>query len=351
VNRARGGWWRGALAALAVVVGLADIACAESPIGWTPGEGAFLPGHLWVAADLNFGVEIPEKGPDVVEIDHLSLLARWEPTPRLAVFGELRLDEPFHVIEREGASTSDAELSVERLYAEVLLTQTLTLRIGKVFTPFGLWNPVHRAPLLWTVEEPAIADGLFPTGTTGLSLLHRTTWEGWSFDSTLYGPVQDELTTRHAAERGWIVGGRVAAGRALGQTFGTLGLDAVAYRPRHSGDWTTATGLDFEWSVGGHQVTSEASAFVPSGRGRTAHGAYVQDAVPLAPLGPFARDLYGTVRAEYFQPSVGPAGAGGLVGFFWRPRPYLILRADYLFANRTLEELQPGFHASISLLF
>ena len=351
MSRARGGWRRGALVALAVVVRLAGTAAAENPVRWTPGEGAFLPDHLWVAADLNFGVEIPEKGPDVVEIDHLSLLMRWEPTPRLALFGELRVEEPFHVIEGEGPSTSDAELSVERLYAEVLLTQTLTLRIGKVFTPFGLWNPVHRAPLLWTVEEPAIADGTFPTATTGLSVLHRTTWEGWSFDSTLYGPTQDEVTSRHTDERGWIVGGRSAVGHSFGQTFATLGLDAAAYRPRHHADWTTASGLDFEWSVGGHQVMSEFSAFVPSGRRRTRHGAYVQDAIPLAPLAPFARDLYGTVRMEYFQPFRGTAGVGGLVGFFWRPRPYLILRADYLFANRTLEELQPGFHASLSLLF
>jgi hypothetical protein len=339
------------LPALGLIFRLAGTAFAESPVRWTPGEGAFLPGHLWVAADLNFGVEIPEEGPDGVEIDHLSLLARWEPTPRLALFGELRVEEPFHVVEGEGGSTEDAHLSVERLYAEVLVTPTITLRLGKVFTPFGLWNPVHRAPLLWTVEEPAIADGTFPTATTGLSVLHRTTWEGWSFDSTLYGPTQDVLTTRHSAERGWIVGGRVAAGRALGEQFATLGLDAVASRPRHRGDWTTATGLDFEWSVGGHQVMSEFSAFVPSGSGRTRHGAYVQDAIPLAPLGRFARDLYGTVRLEYFQPSTGTAGVGGLVGFFWRPRPYLILRADYLFANRTFEELQPGFHASLSLLF
>jgi len=164
------------LVALAVLLQLAGGASAEEPIGWTPGEGAFLPGHLWVAADLTFAAEIPEDGPTVVEIDRVSLLARWEPTPRLAFFGEARLEEPFHIIEGEGSSTRDAELSIERLYAELLVTPTLTLRLGKVFTPFGLWNPIHRAPLTWTVEEPAIADGLFPTETTGLSLLHRTTW-------------------------------------------------------------------------------------------------------------------------------------------------------------------------------
>ena len=333
------------LTALAAALWIGGAAWAESPIVWNPGEGAFFPGNLWVGGDLNFGTEVPEQGPAAVEIDRLSLLARWEPLPRLALFTELRLEEPFHVIENEGPSSRDLELHVERLYAEVLLTPALTIRLGKVFTPFGLWNPVHRAPLLWTVEEPAIADGLFPTETTGLSLLHQTTWRGWSFDTMLYGPTQDEVASRHTSETGWIVGGRFAAGRAIGQAFGTLGVDAASYRPRHHGDWTTATGIDFELSVGGHQVMSEFSSFVPSGPGRTAHGAYLQDAIPLV------RDIYGVVRGEYFQPSTGPAGAGGLVGLFWRPRPYLVLRADYLFANHTFEELQPGFHASISLLF
>jgi hypothetical protein len=334
-----------------VILRLCGAASAGDAIDWTPGEGAFLPGHVWVGADLTFGTEIPEDGPNVIEIDHLSVLARWEPTPRLAFFGELRVEEPFHIIEGEGSSTSDVQLSIERLYAEVLVTPTLTLRLGKVFTPFGLWNPVHRAPLLWTVEEPAIADGLFPTETTGLSVLHRTTWQGWSLDTTLYGPTQDELTSRHTDERGWMVGGRFAAGREIGRMFGTLGVDAVSFRPRHHGRWTTATGLDLELTAGVHQVMSEVSCFVPSGRGRTAHGAYLQDAIPLPRLGGFTRDLYGVVRAEYFQPATGPAGVGGLLGFFWRPRPYVVLRADYIFANRTLEELQPGFHASIALLF
>ena len=337
--------------ALAIALGSAGAAGAQGSPGWTPGEGAFLPGHVWVGGDLNFGAEVPEHGPSVIELDHVSLLARWEPTPRLAFFTELRLEEPYHVIEGEGGSAHDLRLSVERLYAEVLLTPELTLRLGQVFTPFGLWNPVHRAPLTWTVEEPAIDDGTFPTETTGLSLLHRTTWEGWSFDTTLYGPTQDEINTKVTAERGWIVGGRFAAGRAVGSTFGTLGIDATSYRPRHDDTWTTATGIDAEWSVGGHQVMSEVSVFVPSGSGRTAHGAYLQDAIPLEGLGPVARNLYGVVRAEYYQPATGPTGVGGLLGLFWRPRPYLVLRADYLFANHTFEELQPGFHASISLLF
>jgi hypothetical protein len=73
--------------------------------------------------------------------------------------------------------------------------------------------------------------------------------------------------------------------------------------------------------------------------------------VSLAPLGPLARNLYGVVRLEHFRPRAGAAAVGGLVGAFWRPLPSLIVRADYLVASRRLENLEPGLHASISLLF
>jgi len=42
---------------------------------------------------------------------------------------------------------------------------------------------------------------------------------------------------------------------------------------------------------------------------------------------------------------------GQLVGLFWRPLPRLVLRADYLFSTRTLQRLEPGLHASLSILF
>jgi len=70
--------------------------------------------------------------------------------------------------------------------------------------------------------------------------------------------------------------------------------------------------------------------------------------VPLTQAVP---NLFGIVRFEAFQPRRGPAGVGGLVGVFWRPWPWLVVRTDYLFANRSLERLTPGLHGSVSLLF
>jgi hypothetical protein len=318
------------------------------------GNGLELPHGLWIAGDVTLHGQVPEHNPARGEIDDISLLARWEPTARLTLFGELRLEDLFEVVEGEGVPPSQWQFVFERLYAEVLLTPALSLRLGTVFTPFGLWNVVQRSPFTWTVEEPAIADDVFPRHATGLTFLYQTTWQGWSFDATAYGPVLDTLRWGHTAEddeRGWLTGTRVAVGRILGPAFGSLGVNAAGFRGRGQATWATATGLDAELSVGGHQVTGELTWRLPGSGERGVHGLYLQDVIRLEPLIARARDLYGVVRFEYFQPGTGRAAIGGLLGLYWRPLPSLVLRADYTFGSRTLERFQPGFNTSISFLF
>jgi hypothetical protein len=319
-----------------------DLGIARDPAG----VGLFLPGGLWLSGDITFFIERPQHQPAAGGIDDLSLLARWEPLDRLAFFGELRLDDPLEFVAGDGVQPRTAQLLVERLYAEALLTPELSLRVGKVYTPFGLWNVISRAPLTWTVERPAITSKIFPERATGLSVLYQTTWHGWSFDGTAYGPAQDQLTLGGANEfgSGLLFGTRLAAGRDLGPLFASLGLNAAGFRSWEPGTWRTAAGLDWEIYAHGHEITGELT--YRSGPG-SVHGLYVQDAFPL--LG----QLYGVLRFEYFQPPPrrGRAAVGQLVGLFWRPTPNLVFRADYFFGTRTLEEFQPGVEASFSLLF
>ena len=309
------------------------------------GVGLMLPGRLWLSGDVTLAGEVLEGQPATGTIDDLSLLARWEPVDRFALFGELRLDDPVEVIAGEGAQTGSAEFLVERLYAEALLTPQLSLRLGKVYTPFGLWNVISRAPLTWTVERPAITENVFPQRATGLSVLYQTTWQGWSLDATAYGPAQDTITVPSDADQGLLFGTRVGAGHALGPTFAALGLNSAGFRSRDGGNWTTATGLDLEVFAGGHEITGEFSYRVPASGDGGRHGLYLQDALPLF------RELYGVLRFEYLQPPHGSAAVGQLVGLFWRPVPTVVLKADYFFGTRRLQDFEPGFRASFSLLF
>jgi hypothetical protein len=352
-------WRRGALAtALAVVLagGAAPAPASDDAIDWSPGNGVVLPYGFWLAGDVTLATEILEEDASAVAIDDVSLLARWDATSRFALFGELRLDDLWEAVEGDGSTTGDADVTVERLYAELLLTPRFTLRAGKFYTPFGLWNEIRRAPLTWTVERPAITENVFPQHATGLSLLYQTTWQGWSFDATAYGPAQDELKFRKAdeedlAEDGLLFGGRVAAGRTVGPVYGALGLNAAGFRPHDRDRWTTVTGLDLAVAVGGHELSGELTFSIPERGGRVLQGLYLQDVIPLTPLVRMVPELYGVLRFEQLQPRHGSSAVGGLVGLFWRPTPMVVLRANYFFTNRTVGEFEPGFLGSLSVLF
>jgi hypothetical protein len=313
------------------------------------GVGLILPGNLWLSGDVTLSVEAPETQDTAFELDDVSLLARWEPFGRLAFFGELRLEDLFEVTEHEGVITSGGQVEIERLYAEALLTPELSLRVGKVFTPFGLWNVISRGPFTWTVEEPAVTENVFPQRATGLSLLYQKTWRGWSVDATAYGPAQNQIQFRDAEEEsldsGLMFGSRVAAGRALGPAYATLGLNVAEFTRGESREWATATGLDLAINAWGHEITGELTYRVPGSGGRTTHGLYLQDAIPIV------RTLYGVLRFEYFRRPDGPAATGQVLGLYWRPVPNVVLKADYIFGTRATENLETGFQASFSLLF
>jgi hypothetical protein len=336
---------------VAAVVIAPTAGAAPSILPTTPderAEGLVLSPGLWVAGDISLETEVPETGPAVVAFDDLSLLARWEPTTRLALFGELRVEDVVELREGRGFETGDGRVALERAYLEALLTPSVTMRLGRVFTPFGLWNVIRRAPLTATVERPAATEQMFPEHATGVSLLHQTTWQGWTFDSTAYGPVQDEPELQTSEEKGWLLGSRLAAARTFETAFAGVGVSAAGFRRHDEAGWTTTAGLDMELAVAGQQLTGELTFRVPAEGGRPPNGLYVQDVIPLAPL---ASGLYAVLRFEVFQPARGGTAVGQLVGLFWRPLPRLVLRADYLFSTRTLQRLEPGLNGSVSILF
>src|SRR5262245_525339 len=282
------------LRAAALAIPFAVLLAASAPAADTlvpgvsrdpSGVGLILPGNLWVSGDVTLQANVPENHATTFELEDLSLLARWEPYARLAFFTELRFEDMFEASEDEGVVSSGGQVEIERLYAEALITPAFSLRIGKVFTPFGLWNVISRGPLTWTVEEPAVTENVFPQRATGLSLLYQKTWQGWSFDATVYGPAQNQIQFRDPGEEGLdsglLFGGRVAAGRDFGPAFASLGLNAAGFTHRETREWSAATGLDLAVYAGGHEVTGELTYRVPTAGGRTAHGLYLQDAIPI----------------------------------------------------------------------
>src|SRR5712675_30260 len=65
------------------------------PIERDPGGDGYrlFGGTLWLAGDATISGTVPEHGPASVELDDVSLLIRFEPTPRLSFFSETRLED------------------------------------------------------------------------------------------------------------------------------------------------------------------------------------------------------------------------------------------------------------------
>jgi hypothetical protein len=319
------------------------------PLTREAGGGYVVPGtRLWLGGDVTVAGGVPEDGPAFLELDDVSLLARYDLAPRLGFFTELRLENTIELLEGIGVERGSADISIERLYAEALLTPRLTIRGGKFYTPFGLWNVIHRAPLTWTVDAPEIVEETFPIRATGLSLAYQTTWRGWSVDATAYGPAQDKLALRQTpdSESGLMAGGRTAIGRVLGPAWGALGVSAMGFEDDATQRWAQGYGTDVELTLFGHHVMGEFDYIDlhPRRVGREL-GFYLQDAIPIT------QTLYGVLRAEYLELRDEGPGTGGLVGLFWQPRPHLILKADYQFGDRVGDTLEPGFIASVTLFF
>lgn len=300
---------------------------------------------LWVGGDATFALNVPEGSEVSGELADVNLLARYEPTPRLSLFADLLLEDTFRVENGSGFQTLNGNLSIDRLYADWFLAPTLTLRVGKFLTPFGLWNPVRRAPLTWTVERPAVTEQTFPEHSTGLDFRYLATLNEWSIDAQLYGPAQDALPLRQSEETGLMVGGRSSLGHSLGPAYAILGLNAAAYEDSTNSRWAGAYGIDLDVSFLGNQLTAEFDYARPWHSSSSVYGSYVQDAIPLI------EDLYGVLRIQTFKPLQGPTVTGELIGLFWRPLPFLILKADYQFADRGSADVERGFFASAALLF
>jgi hypothetical protein len=338
-----------ALAAAALLVSPARGAEAADPTaagevasGWWLGDSG-----LWVGGYINNALSLPDGGPASITLSDVGLLLRYQVTPTISLFNETDLDESLIWEDGKGVQLGSRVLLLERLYAEWQPLPELTLRLGKFLTPFGLWNLVRRAPLTWTVNAPLIADSLFPDHITGAESGFQTTLSGWTLDATAYGQATDELypgasdTVPTAAG-----GGRASGGRSIGPVYLEVGASAVAFDNESTEHWQDGVGTDLSCTGFGNFLQAEFTyGHQFTGPSVTQLGAYLQDAFPIV------HGLWGVVRFEYFDPATGGAVNGQLIGLAWRPLPWVFLKADYQFANRSYGDLDRGFVAAVVLFF
>lgn len=66
-------------------------------------------------------------------------------------------------IELEHAWTDDGYLLVEQLYADFLLSDAVSIRVGRVLAPMGIINQNHEPTLFFGVERPNFAKYIIPS--------------------------------------------------------------------------------------------------------------------------------------------------------------------------------------------
>jgi hypothetical protein len=277
------------------------------------------------------------------QLDDHDLFVFFDPTPYLHIFSDFDFNKilDFDLSGREDTSTADA--SVERIYADLNLTDRANFRLGKFFTPVGRWNQVAAEPLVWTTSRPVVTSRPFDQRVTGAEFWGSLFPPGGSLTYALYGQFLPALPsiakTQDTADN--------SAGARL--EFAALrdwSAGASYFAFSRNGRWNHLGGLDALWRTDRLELSGEFLGGRGEPNGQRVYGLYAQAAVEIV------THVYAIARYEYFDPG-SPERTLQLydAGLAWRPISFLILKADYLSANHSSESDRPGFRSSLSLLF
>lgn len=317
---------------------------AASPLGdiyYAPGRGVQVADRRLVIGGYSSVVATANEGQTPRLLwDELSFLVNARVAPTFQLFTELEFEE-IAGIDGNGAATTKGEFQVERLYGEWGPSDTVNFRVGKFLTPVGRWNEIHAPPLVWTTSRPLVTMLPFDQHTTGAMLFGGLPSGSGVVRYSVYGQGTDSFEP---------VAQRVAAERSVGTRVEYEGWDAASVGAgylslRHGGEWHHLLGLDLSIQREAFEVMAEGLVDLREGH-ENEWGAYLQTAVPT--IGP----LFAVGRYEYFRAATGEQEVHLFdIGVAYRLRSYCLLKAEYLIAARRSALAEPGFKASLAVLF
>ncbi len=275
----------------------------------------------------------------------LSLFLSWDTGTRVRFFSELELEDLTIAQEERAFGARNNALELERLYADVYLSEVATFRLGKFLTPIGRWNLIHADPLVWTTSRPLITFRSFASDTTGGMLYGSLLPLGKDLDYSVYLEITDDLDPDH--REGPF---SEAAGLHLATHVGPaeLGFSYAHFRREaERNEKENLFGADFLWAHQQLELTGEFVYRVGT-RGADANewGLFIQGTVPLS-----AR-LFAIGRYEFFEARGSFPGVHlWLAGLAFRPLPSVVIKAEYSVAHDNAAKVPEGFATSVSLLF
>jgi len=309
---------------------------------YNPGRGLTLgESGVTLAGYWNFNYRDLRNRRRTVTLDDLSFFGTYNPSPRWQAFTEVELEDAVNIDEEGDLFSGTAVIDLERLFVEYRHSDALALRVGKFLTPFGIWNPIHAAPLVWTVSRPATTEDFFDPATTGAMVSGATVGNSVDIGYAAWAQVTDQLVERDSPrQRRRGVGSRVELQPNLPLT---AALSSEFMDNENGRGWEYLLGGDLRYDGRRFEVWSEAVSDTPLEGGETEWGIYAQVAVRLV------GDLFAVARFEHV--ALDRSANAPLVGLNYRPYPFLVFKAEYVFADRPVEDVRRGLALSLAGLF
>lgn len=320
-------------------------------------DGDYQLGHGYDWGPFNFAgysnlvANLPQQGQKSLVLDDLSLFVTGHLGRLFNPFTEAELTH-FDVAHSgpSGPDHGDGDFALERLYNDSYVTDSVTLRLGKMLSPVGEWNVIHAAPLVLTTVRPAVTYRNFSEYASGVSVLYSDPTASLP-DLQLYWQPSGEFSERPSS----ITFHQYKAVEGAHVSFPIGLLDKVGMSFQQSKDVRgadqTLYGLDFHYSLGKLTLTGEGTFSDISNNAAirvrdTEWGAYTAAAYDLT-------DRWSVYTwYEGFADRAAPSTAHDvLFGFAYKPEPASVFKLEYL-QNIGGQPVNPtGLFASWSVLF
>jgi len=305
--------------------------------------------QLTIGGYVNASFEKVAGQKNSLTLNDFSLFISASPSDSVRFFSEIELED---VLATEHSSNFNAALRVERLYLDYLATDEITVRVGKWLTPFGRWNVVHAAPLVWTTTRPFITDEpLFPTHSSGMMLSKKFNLNEHNVDVAIYVDDSKHLDLRKdPIEFENAFGSRINM-ELIEQL--QIGFSYLNFKQADINESRNHLfGADLFWTQNDYELQMEFSYRHNASVQGDEKGFYVQGVAPLA------SQVFAVSRYEYLEGAhqvnftrLQSSTHAVVTGLVWRPFVPLAIKAEYRFGCQNQPIVPSGFFTSIALFF
>ncbi len=322
------------------------------------GRGFSFPSlNLTLGGYSDISYRINKTGPQTAKLDDFSFFVSWSPHDRIRFFSEVEMESL--MTNRRIANFSES-FSIERLYVDLLVSDSLTFRLGQFLTPVGYWNVIHISPLTWTTMQPLVTnENFFPSRINGIMFSKQWIINQHDLDISIYADDSKNLNVRQLTPQQ--ITPETTFKYALGTSIKyqinhnlTLGFSYLAFTKLTQSQTAVnhLVGLDFLWQNKGYEIQMEWAYRYAADQQESELGGYIQGVIPLG-YNFFTVGRYELLSGRHQPFSINFKGTVqlGVFALVWRPVSPLVFKTEYRFGNNNQQLAPNGFFSSIAVLF